>query len=472
MWDIASGTRILSVPNRQPSDAVAFTPDGHALVTAGRDNRLRVWRPAVGSLEGLLAERSARAGQPGATPEPDVPWKENVLAGHVKEVYVVAVSPDGSRIASAGGDGKAMVWDTATGQLLLTLAGHVGTHRRARLQSRRREAGDRRPRQDGEAVEHRRARRRRVERRLQPRRRDRAGDGRGRSHRPRVDLSSGTPRLAHRLEGHTNAVYRLAFDPAGRRLVTGGLDGKALLWDVASGAQLRAIGKHRDKVLDVAFSPDGTLVATASADGTAQLTPADDSPSAGAPVTVEHGRPVAAVAFRPGRPEWLTAGWDGTLKLWSLTGESLGGVAHPDGDRATKVFGVAVHPDGSEVVALTGRELLIWPLASFSDPKATPRARVTLPGAQWCDSITYSPDGSQLAVACADGSVHLFDMPAATPAKTITVHRDEVTQAAFSPDGRRLATASLDKSFHVSPLPYDELHATATRLQAATAGAK
>src|SRR4029453_4826626 len=61
-----------------------------------------------------------------AAAETDVPWKENVLAGHVKEVYVVAVSPDGSRIASAGGDGKAMVWDTATGQLLLTLAGHGG----------------------------------------------------------------------------------------------------------------------------------------------------------------------------------------------------------------------------------------------------------------------------------------------------------------------------------------------------------
>src|SRR5262249_55162077 len=142
---------------------------------------------------------------------------------------------------------------------------------------------------------------------------------------------------------------------------------------------------------------------------------------------------------------------------------------HPDGEHTAKIFDVAVHPDGSEVVALTGPELLIWPLASFSDPKATPRAQVLLPGSRWCDSISYSPDGSQLAVACADGSVHLFDMPAATLAKTITVHRDEVTQAAFSPDGRRLATASLDKGFHVSPLPYDELHATAARLQAATA---
>jgi len=50
------------------------------------------------------------------------------------------------------------------------------------------------------------------------------------------------------------------------------------------------------------------------------------------------------------------------------------------------------------------------------------------------------------------------------------VHRDEVTQATFSPHGRRLAMASLDKSFHVSPLPFDELYATAARLQATTSG--
>jgi WD40 repeat protein len=94
---------------------------------------------------------------------------------------------------------------------------------------------------------------------------------------------------------------------------------------------------------------------------------------------------------------------------------------------------------------------------------------VKLPVERWCNSMSYSPDGRQLAVACADGSVRLYAMPAVTPEKTITVHRDEVTQAAFSPDGKRLATASLDKSFHVSPLQFDELHAVAKRMQAATA---
>jgi WD40 repeat protein len=114
--------------------------------------------------------------------------------------------------------------------------------------------------------------------------------------------------------------------------------------------------------------------------------------------------------------------------------------------------------------------LLVWPIAAFDRPGTAPRARVALPVARPCDAITRSPDATKLAVTCKDGSVYLYDMPGVTLAKTITVHKDEVTQAAFSPDGLRLATASMDRAFHVSPLRFDDLHAAAVRLQAATAG--
>jgi WD40 repeat protein len=49
-----------------------------------------------------------------------------VLHGHSRGVNGVAFSPDGKRLASAGGDGDASVkiWDSETGRLFLTLDGH------------------------------------------------------------------------------------------------------------------------------------------------------------------------------------------------------------------------------------------------------------------------------------------------------------------------------------------------------------
>ena len=49
------------------------------------------------------------------------------MTGHIGDVYGVAFSPDGTRLATASGDPSVKLWDVASGQELATLTGHAAT---------------------------------------------------------------------------------------------------------------------------------------------------------------------------------------------------------------------------------------------------------------------------------------------------------------------------------------------------------
>ncbi len=121
----------------------------------------------------------------------------------------------------------------------------------------------------------------------------------------RVSLwDAATGRLLRLLGRHEAEVNCLAFSPDGRLLVTGGRNGQARLWDAAAGTHVYQVEANRADVTAVAFSPRGDAWAAAGYGGLVRVFAArgpdllHELGAAGGDEEDRHER-VVAVAFSP-----------------------------------------------------------------------------------------------------------------------------------------------------------------------------
>ncbi len=224
LWDAANGSQSVRLAGHTDRlFSVAWNPDGTHVATASADGTARVWDSATGRQLVVLS------GHGPPLLDPEFP-----AAGQVVGVVDVAFSPDGTRLATAGVDGTARLWDMSTGGMLKVFNGH-----RARISSVAFSP-------DGARLAT-------------------ASDD---FTAKLWDVSSG---LAIRtLAGHTLRVWRVVFSPDGVHLATGSADGTAKIWDTTSGDEVFTL-RGQAGVINPTYSRDGTRLASAATDGSVKL---------------------------------------------------------------------------------------------------------------------------------------------------------------------------------------------------------
>ena len=418
-WLIENTLRqVLSKPNfsvnltgqEGGSWAVAFSPDGQTLASAGEDWTIRLWN---------LANPEA---------EPDV------LRDHAAAVWSLAFSPDGQILASAGEDGTIRLWNwtmlTAAPQVLQSNSVEV----RPQALDPDTETMNPSPPVGPPSVK---------SLAFSPDGQTLASAGEDGA----IRLWHWTDPEAepHVLRGHAATVLSVAFSPDGQTLASAGADSTIRLWNVADPeAEPQVLRGHEAAVWSVAFSPDGQTLASAGEDGTIQLWHWTN-PKAEPHALHGYTAGVRSVAFSPNGQTLASAGSEQTIRLWDLT--------PPKADPQTlsgheaAVLSVALSPaprpgTTGQTLASSSANGMIRLWNGISPAAESPQLHGHALGV-W--SVAFSPDGQTLASASDDRTIRLWDLTAPTSLPhVLRGHSAAVLAVAFCPDGQTLASAGAD----------------------------
>ena len=152
-------------------------------------------------------------------------------------------------------------------------------------------------------------------------------------------------KVIHTFEAHSKTALAATFSPDNRWIASGSLDQTVIIWDAGKRTPVHTLSAHGGNIFSLDFSPDSKLLASCSMDENIKIWDVDSGRIH--KLLTGHNYAVVFVRFSPDASYLISASYDGTARLWEVaTGNCIYTfIAHEDA-----LYAADFLADGSGIV--------------------------------------------------------------------------------------------------------------------------
>jgi WD40 repeat protein len=427
LWNVNTGTLIKEFRGHTSAImAVAFSHDGKRILSGGADKAARLWDIAAGAVvqtfpnvrspissvalrkDGKEALIGCADGMVHVFDLTEAPKEKGSVPAHLSGVGALAYSPDGSRMATCGGDKLVRIWklpDSGAPAPLFDLKGHSNAVSSVAFSN------------DGRLLV----------------------SGGGDLIIKVWDLQSATELRS--LRGHSDWVSSVCFGADSRFILTASVDKTAKVWELSNEETAPPVG-HTRRLNTLAVSPNGKWLASGGEDHTIKIW---DMASGQEQYTLtEHTDNVRAVAFDSSGERLVSGGDDRKLRIWDLKTQRVLKTLDCDGTVGVIVFNTK------------GDKFLVWYYRPGIGSQTATTVQVYDRDGVALDTFTerekqisclsFTPSGNMVALGSTDGTVRIRDLAnkGERVGGDMPVHQKGMGDLVFTPDGKKLITGDED----------------------------